>query len=537
VRLLNPVSGARAHDVNATFAGVGDPNSASKPAGTALSGITSSGSVGTRSSNFGIHYLNVSSFFQDTWKVSPRLTLTYGARYDIAPPPKGENGSVLFAAANVDNLASLAVAPAGIPLWHTAFTNIAPRVGLAYSLRRGPARSLIFRAGAGIFYDLTGGNLASQAITAPNTNTRSLNATAFPYSAQALTPPTLPASAPFATQVQFADPNLKTARTYQWNAALEQGFGASNTVSVTYVGAQGRHLARLESFFNPNATFTSFVSITRSDASSDYHALQVQFRGRFSSYLQALASYCWSHSLDTVSADTFTTIPDSRIPISLNRGSSDFDVRHTFTSALTFTVPKIKSKPLAFLLREWSLDGIFRARTAFPIDVIMTRNIGFGSYTFRPDIITGLPIYITDPSAGGGRRIDSTRPTGVTNQFGPFLIPTAQRQGSLGRNVIRGFGMYQADVDIRREFSLRERLRLQLKAEFFNLTNHPNFGDPTASLGTVAANGALTFNTAFGRSPSMLGQTLGTGGTTGGLAPLYQVGGPRSMQVALKLIF
>jgi len=536
VRLLTPVSGPAAYTITAIFiGGVGDPASPTRPAGTLLSGIPTSGSLNARAANFGLRYLNLSFFFQDTWRVSSRFTLTYGARYDIAPPPTGRNGSVLLAAANFDNPANLAFAPAGTPLWQTAFSNVAPRVGLAYSVRGSGGSTLVLRLGAGIFYDLVGGFASNQAANAPNTSTRSLAGVPFPFSAQALTLPTLPASPPFLIG-NLADPNLRTPRVYQWNVALEQGLGASRSVSATYVGAQGRNLIRDEVLFNPNPNFSN-ATLMRSDASSSYHGLQIQFRGQLRSNIQLLASYSWAHSIDNVSADTLTTVPASKLDPNINRGSSDFDVRHSFTSALTVMVPKVQSSPLSFLIRDWSWDAIIRARSAFPVDLTVSRNLGFGSYTFRPDIITGHPIYINDATAGGGRRIDNTRPTGVINQVGPFLIPTTLRQGNLGRNVIRGFGMYQADVDIRRDFHLTEKLRLQFKAEFFNITNHPNFGDPSGFIGSASTTGAPTVTASFGRSASMLNANLGAGGANGGLSPLFQVGGPRSIQLSMKLIF
>jgi carboxypeptidase family protein/TonB-dependent receptor-like protein len=536
VRVLHPISGPRAYDVQVAFnGGVGNPANSTQPAGTVLSGIASSGTITARTPNFGIRYINVSSFFQDTWRASRRLTFTYGARYDVAPPPIGVDGKTLYAAANVDDLPNLAFAPAGTPLWKTAFGNIAPRIGLAYSFRSRPRSPLVLRVGAGIFYDLTGGLLSSQAALVPNANSRNLGAVPFPYSPQTSIAPVLPAAPPY-SGVIVVDPNLKTPRVYQWNVAVEQGLGTASSVSATYVGAQGRRLARNEVLNNANANFLN-VNLTRSDATSDYHALQLQFRGKVGSYLQALASYSWSHSIDAVSVDTVNTVPAIRADPKLSRGSSDFDVRHLFTSALTFTVPKVESTPLSFLLRNWSFDAILRTRTAYPVDVTLTRNLGFGNFAFRPDIITGQAIYVNDSSAGGGRRIDNTRPTGIPNQVGPFLIPTTLRQGNLGRNVIRGFSMYQADVDIRREVFLTERLRVQLKAEFFNVTNHPNFGDPNGALGSATATGVPTVSAAFGRSATMLGRSLGAGGATGGLSPLYQVGGPRSVQLSMKLIF
>jgi hypothetical protein len=106
-----------------------------------------------------------------------------------------------------------------------------------------------------------------------------------------------------------------------------------------------------------------------------------------------------------------------------------------------------------------------------------------------------------------------------------FAIPPAGRQGTLGRNVLRGFSVFQVNFSLRRQFNLTERVKLQLRAEAFNLFNNPNFGDPINSLS----------NALFGQSTLMLG--LGSGGAAGGFTPLYQIGGPRSVQLALKLNF
>jgi hypothetical protein len=121
----------------------------------------------------------------------------------------------------------------------------------------------------------------------------------------------------------------------------------------------------------------------------------------------------------------------------------------------------------------------------------------------------------------------NTRP-----QVGPFLPPVENRQGTLGRNALRGFPLHQVDFALRREFGLSERWKLQLRGEMFNLFNHPNFADPSGVL--LSGNSA---NTAFGKSPSMFGSSLGSGGLLGGFSPLYQIGGPRSIQLVLSFHF
>jgi len=108
-----------------------------------------------------------------------------------------------------------------------------------------------------------------------------------------------------------------------------------------------------------------------------------------------------------------------------------------------------------------------------------------------------------------------------------FVSPPAGQQGNFGRNVLRGFGASQIDLGLQRQFPLTENLRLNFRAEFFNIFNHPNFGNPINTLASPL----------FGRSTQTLANSLGSGGATGGLNPLYQIGGPRSIQFALKLQF
>jgi hypothetical protein len=107
-------------------------------------------------------------------------------------------------------------------------------------------------------------------------------------------------------------------------------------------------------------------------------------------------------------------------------------------------------------------------------------------------------------------------------------VPPGTQQGTLGRNVIRGFPFFQTDLTLRRQFNLREHLNLQFRADFFNIFNRPNFGNPVQSL-TDLSN--------FGKSTIMFGRSLGKGDANGGFNPLYQSGGPRSLQFSLKLQF
>jgi hypothetical protein len=256
--------------------------------------------------------------------------------------------------------------------------------------------------------------------------------------------------------------------------------------------------------------------VHRNAATSDYHALQLQFQRRLSRGLQALASYTWSHSIDIASADSAFNLPTTKIDPGIDRGSSDFDVRHSFSAAATYDVPRIFENPLVgSLLRDWSVDAIFRARTATPVNLSTNRVLfGVQAVGARPDVVPGVPFDIDDPTVAGGKRLNPAA----------FKVPPVGRQGTSGRNVVRGFPMSQVDFAMNRQFRLNERLVLKFRAELFNAFNHPSFGAPRNQL-----NDPL-----FGRATQMLGRDLGGGAT---LSSVYQIGGPRSVQLSLKLSF
>ena len=473
-------------------------------------------------------FTNLSLFGQDTWRVTRRMTLTYGLRWDLNPPPSESRGIHPIVLTGLDNPTTLALAPSGSALYKTTYDNFAPRIGVAYELSQTKGAETILRGGFGVFYDIGTGPAAgafgiaypfSRNRFVPGSNTPS--GVPFPLDAASALPPTFNPLPPFGTIWGALDPNFKLPYTYQWNLAVERSLGASQAISASYVAAVGRRLLRQEVIQNPNPNFTTIIA-TRNSATSDYHALQLQFHRRLSRGLQALASYTWSHSIDNVSSDSSFEASTFKIDPRQERGSSDFDVRHSSNVALTYAIPAhFRNRFMKALLRDFSIDTIFVARSATPVNVRTGANAAGGFSVSRPDLILGVPLYIEDPNVGGGRRINKAA----------FTTPIG-RQGTLGRNALRGFPMWQVDLAIHRQFNLGEKLKLQLKTEFFNLFNHPNFGDPGANSTT----NALT-NPQFGQSVNMLGRSLGSGGFLGGLNPLYQNGGPRSIQLALKLQF
>jgi hypothetical protein len=463
-------------------------------------------------------YNNFSLYAQDTWKALPRLTFTYGLRWDLNPAPHAGGGETLTALQNVNNPATINIAPTGTRLYKTTYGNFAPRIGVAYQLPRQPGRETVLRGGFGIFYDLGYGDTGLVTGSVPFASSNLLFFAPFPLTTAQATPPPFTLNAPYGP-IYATDPNLISPRTYQWNFAIEQSLGASQTFSVTYVGELGRDLLRYEEYVDPNANFGSGVLVTTNAASSNYNALQLQLKRRLAHGLQALASYTWSHSLDNASSDAATYNTSSFYNPSLDRGDSDYDIRNSFSAALNYDIPAPHLTGVAAaLLRSWAVDTYFLAYSAPPVDLIGSE-IYAPPYVsiLRPDIVSGQPFYLYGSPYPGGKAFNPAA----------FKAPPAGQQGDLGRNVLRGFGAWQQDFAVRRQFQFTERVGLQFRAELFNIYNHPNFGPPGNMLGTPQ----------FGVSSQTYAQNLGSGGLGGGFSPLYQVGGPRSVQLALKLVF
>ena len=509
-RRLAPSIGGRLYSKTLTF-----------PTITALTtGIVPTGEVRQVDTYLEPRYTNFSAFAQDAWRIRPRLTLTYGLRWEVNPAPSEANGNLPLTLTGIENPSTAKLAPRGTKLYGTTYGNFAPRVGIAYQPFRG--RNTVVRAGFGSFYDL-GYAFTGTALTPSN----------YPFSRIRSVSNTPLGDPAFFSEVGPQNPNppyprlfdyddhYKLPYTLQYSLAVEQPVGQATSVSMSYVGAAARRLARVESLRtqvlqNPNFTRVDTVN---NDGYSDYNSLQMQLKRRMTRGLQALLSYTWAKSLDTASDESITNLqaPAARLSPSSDRGPSSFDIRHGFTGSASYELPRFKSNPAArAILGGFALDSVVRLRTAAPVTAVTGRDpLGLGlTNVSRPDLVAGQPLYLYSDGLPGGRRFNPAAFDGAT----PL---TQARQGTLGRGTLRGFGLHQVDLSIRRRFRLWEGAGIDFRADAFNLFNTPNFANPT---------GVLT-NTNFGRSTQILGTGLG------GLNPLFQVGGPRSMQLALKLQF
>jgi hypothetical protein len=522
-RRLSPSLSPRTFDINGT---IQNPANYTK-------GIIDSVRVGAQLAQQLIYH-DLSVFAQDTWKVAARLTLTYGIRWELDPPPGGDPGFAVTPL--ISPLNSISLLPVGHSLYPTTWGNFAPRFGAAYQLSTDPRWGRVVRGGFGIFYDP--GHAASASDFGPYSNSTTFNAVqAFPLANN--TPPSLPATA--AGSPDVADPNFNLPFTYQFNISVEQSLGTNQTLTASYVGAIGRRLLISETFptaGNPGAgggpTMYGNLTAIRNDATSDYHALQTKFQRRLFHGLQALGSFTWSHSIDTASSpstsyNNFNYLQPPLAPgyPASERGPSDFDVRLLSSLAVSYNIPTPGMNPARVIFGHWGTDILYRHSGPTPFNPVArtapdpTTGI---LYALRPDLKPSIPVYL-DAAGCQARNRGNPCPGGKGLNPAAFAQP-AGRQGDLGRNSLQGFPVDQADLALRRDFSFAKEYRLQFRVDVFNVLNHPNF-----------ANFASTDTLQSPRFGISHGTLAGAVAGASGFNRLYQIGGPRSIQLSLKVVF
>ena len=450
----------------------------------------------------------ISMFAQDTLRLSDRWTVLYGLRQEITPSP-----NIIFGLSNSyfpyvgywqgssTTLVSLSQTQAPTQAyWSTKYTQLAPRLGMAYHWK---TPNLILRAGAGTFYD-TG---FASAINAGKANSLG-RWQFFPSAGEA----TLPAGT-------LEAPVLKIPRVWEWRTSLEKPVRSHSSLSLSYVGSAGRSLLRQEASLVPQTSLLQNIYFTN-NSRSDYEALQLQLAGHLTPRLYTLISYTWGHSLDTGSRDNavFLTYPGYRH--TLDRGSSDFDIRHLLTASWQYRLPTPNNhRILHALSNNWILGATLQARTGFPFDVTtIDRSVGLGfDNTGRPDFVAGVPLWIANNSVPGGRQLNPAA----------FRTPLNAVSGTLGRNVLTGPGLFQIDTTLHRQWRVYRGSLLEATVSAFNVPNRATFANPVSYTGSAL----------FGQPVSMANFMLGSGTPTTGQTPLFQAGGARTVELGLKISF
>ncbi|MBV9745489.1 MAG: TonB-dependent receptor, partial [Acidobacteriia bacterium] len=415
----------------------------------------------------------ISTFAQDTFRISDRLNLLYGLAWDITPPVRATQiptFSGLWTGSEWLSLYSGNIN--GTAPWPMRWGQLAPRVALAYRL----APDVVLRGGFGVFRDGTLGAAVNPINGAPfNSWLLSSDGAGPGVSATATTSTSTSSQSPDVKQFLAGNyPGLRLPTSYQWRLAVEKQLGLRGVGSLAYVGAVGRDLLGHEAYVDP-ATGILERLITLTTNSSSYGALEMRYSGSLSHNIYGSLSYTWAHSMDNGSLDSSEFLIHPGYSLNEARASSNFDVRQSVAAALSYRAPmESRSSPLPPWLAGWTVSGIFRARSGFPITVLSNEqplgeafdNVG------RPDLVPGVPVWIADPSVAGGRRLNPAA----------FAVPPAGQPGTWGRNAITGNPLIQLDASLHRQFALFRGLSLEVGLNVFNVLNHPAFADPVPFL-------------------------------------------------------
>jgi hypothetical protein len=463
----------------------------------------------------GIRATEYGAFLQDDWRVNTRLTLNLGVRYEYDTPFSEvanrwanfdvATGKLRIAGFNSDP--NVGVQPDR--------NNFAPRFGFAYQLRPGTA----VRGGYGIYYNTQGhGGVAIRLqrqlpfgpINAETINQFS-NAPRRVVDGFRPIPPLAfdtVANNPTGSVLSMPD-NFKSGYTQQFNLQVQQQMPWDMVVKAGYVGNLGR---QLHNTFNLNqpapgpgspATRRPFrvlapdvVDVTRAetDGISNYHALQITAEKRFTQSLGFLTSYTWSHSIDNVGLD-FGGGADGPVPQdirnrhSAERATSAHDMQHRLVHSMNYNLPIGKGRRIDagsalanMIVGDWQINTIFISQTGLPFTPTLAVPVS-NSGASRPDRLGNGALDRRDPA----RWFD----TSLGTAGAAWATPAQFTFGNSGRHILRGPGRVNVDFSLFKMFTLRENVRLQFRAESFNLFNTPQFDMPNASIGSPTA-GVIT---------------------------------------------
>ncbi len=455
-------------------------------------------------------------FAQDTWRLSPRTTLSYGLRAGGHPAPASLTGlsPLVFDEAALPQLQPHSD---GAPLWRSRPVNLAPRAGLIHQLDTNDGHETQLRAGWSLVYDdATPPGAAAFGSGYPYLTSRVIRPSVFPVPAALLAQAT--ALGPF-TETTIADAyafpsELRAPWTQEWHVGLDRALGRAQRASVAYVGAAGRDLTYPYTVYvDANHAIHAFSN----DGTSDYHALLAEFV-RHAPRVDARVAYTWSHAIDLDSGEsTDANLPPALAPPRANRGSADFDRRHVLRALVSYRVSPPRSPRWARpALSDWQFDVVGMVISGAPVTVTIPGDLANGTYTLRADPVAGMPVWIGAPQSPTRRAISPDA----------FQPPAADRQGTLGRNTLNGSALRQVDVALSRSIRLGPRVAVECRIDAFNVLNVTNVGSPNAKLD----------RSPFGQPLQTYAEALGTGTLSyGGLVPAQQIGGPRSIQLGVRV--
>lgn len=507
-------------------------------------------------------------YFQDSYRMNPKFTFNYGVRWDYYGVIGEKNN--LFS--NFDAVNGLRmVGTSSLPrLYDRDLNNFAPRASLAYDLT-GKGKTVI-RAGYGFFYDAFSqdffvGQLPWNTYNpGPAYNPIGPAPVLFGYGADLIDAnnPVFPDSFFYDSDVFAVDRHARTPYMSNYNLNVQQELGSLAMLQVGYVGSSGRKLFRYRDINQPVEPWVStgrpfdngpfapsggtfyYVNNIETSALSNYNSLQASLRVRGFKGFHSTLNYTWSHSIDNASDGqdyvTNATQPENSWRPDMERANSNFDVRQRLVWNFIYDFPKWGKGGWSKLTDGWQLNGALTLQAGQPYHVNLFDDYnGTGEYFPRPDLVG-------DPYAGthspdrflnlAAFRVPCTFVPGSedTDDAGSAAAcdPATLHFGNLGRNSLRGPDFRNFDFSIFKTTAITEKVSLQFRAEFFNLPNHPNFANPF--LPGFAADASWNgIDPVTGQGIDYL--PIGVTGDVGIGNPFLGGGGPRNIQLALKLIF
>jgi outer membrane receptor protein involved in Fe transport len=478
-----------------------------------------------------------SFFFQDEWKLTPKLTFNYGLRYDYATWPHDARNRLT----NLDPATGQLFTPAnstyGNGLVQPDKNNWAPRLGLAYQL----GSKWVLRTGYGRFYQLFEriGSEDQMDLNLPwlVNNVVSTSSTTVPVNGMRVATGfnlSLDPSAvdPTSVRVRAVNPQSVMPSIDQWNAGFQRLLPGDAVLTVDYVGTKGTHLSILrnlnQQYLNPDGTpthvipFPALGPIEYRDnmGNSTYNGLEATLSKRFSHGLQLRAAYTYSHSIDDVRDNLFggssaSIVGDAYNVVGTNRGNSEFDFRQWFSLSYVYQIPEIPAlanstsggaRALRQVFRDWRISNFTTARTGRPFTIVAGSNAG--TLGDRGNLSGGSGYYAD--CLGNGALSSSQRTIARWFNTADYARPNNPiRLGTCGRNTLFGPDLVQFDFNLTRSFNyFGEGRRLEFRWDMLNAFNNTHFGLPNSDV---------------------------TSGQFGQITSLS--GDPRVMQFALKFYF
>jgi outer membrane receptor protein involved in Fe transport len=548
-----------------------------------LEGLPSSGSQAQGYTNRHEAQNNHGLYIQDSFRWTKRLTVNYGLRWDYFGVPSEKNNLFYqLTPANGGTLTQVGANGGPSSLYNKDYNNFAPRLAVAYDLT-GQGMTVI-RAGYGIFYDAFSqdiflAHVPYNCVFCPGPAYTGIGAAPIGFSGLSGNPittgsPVYSASSPLGDYFGV-DPNIRTPYVQNWNLNIQQQLTGKIMAQIGYVGAKGTKLFRFRDINQPSqAAITAYdlsqcsngfvapncpvfdygvprtaypnffyVNQEEANANSVYNALQMSLRVNAWHGLSAQANYAWSHSIDNAS-DLEDFIPNAAQPNNslapqLERGNSNFDIRNRFTLNFTYQLPTF-SGGYSRLKNGWGFDGVLNLQDGQPWSFnynFQGDYSGSGEGFDRPDVIAPVhygssPANYIDltsfavPCTFGNTTNDGT--SDATN-----CLSGSRHFGNLARNSLKGPSFKEFNFSVFKNTKLTERVQLQLRAEFFNLFNHPNFANP--ELPNFIADPGINGIDSAGRGVGFYALTAT--GDVGIGNPFLGGGGPRGLQFAAKVSF